>query len=84
MVNTTFTKDDILTVNKFAKKYNLDPQKALEVAAHLYRRNKRVPASEYKTQPAVVIQNKATHRSDDFKIHPLGAQIFLDEYKKRM
>lgn len=82
MVSTTFTKSDILTVNKFAKKYNLDPKKALEIAAHLYRRHKRVPRSEHPSQPAVVIQNRASHNSTSFQIHPLGTQIFLDEYNK--
>lgn len=84
MENKTFTKSDFLTPTQMAKKHHLDAKLALTIAADLFKKQIHVPASVHKTEPNIVYRNKACHHDNAFIIHPLGAEIFLKEYTKRI
>ena len=74
MEKTTYTKADCLTVDKAAKKFNVDKDKLARVVSRLYISNKKIPGKPLKH---VILGGKGAYRiSGD----PAAVQVVLEEY----
>ncbi len=79
-MNTTYTKDDVLTPRKFATKHNLSLQLLKIVLEKMHKEGVTVSAKPSSPKVPVVLRNRSNHRKNAFSIHPLGHAAVLARY----